>query len=339
MSKIKIIRACTVPQSLGFVDGMIEDLQNKYEVILLSSFGPEWENIHKKHPDIQCLKIDMERHISIIKDFRSLWKLLCAFLKHKPSMVHSMTPKAGLLCMMAAWAARVPVRVHTFTGLVFPTSTGFTKKVLMATDRLTCFFATSIIPEGEGVKNDLLNNNITNKSIKVLGYGSCKGIDLDYFDPTLNYQSCSSLNEYTDILDKERNVIFISIGRLVRDKGINELVSAFLRINNDNPNTRLILVGKEEKLLDPLNRATLEFIEACPAIVTVGRQKDVRPWLAISDVAILASYREGFPNVVIEAGAMGLPQIVTDINGSKEIIVNEENGIIIPPKNENALYG
>ena len=184
MPKQKIIRACTVPQSLGFVSDMLSDLQKKYEVILLSSSGPEWEKVHKSHPDIKCIEVNMERHISPVKDIKSLWRLWHTFRREKPQMVHSMTPKAGLLCMMAAWMAGVPVRVHTFTGLVFPTAAGVKKKILMMTDRLTCACATHIIPEGEGVKKDLLSNGITRKLMKVLGYGNCRGIDLERFDKT-----------------------------------------------------------------------------------------------------------------------------------------------------------
>ncbi len=150
MAKQKIIRACTVPQSLGFVMGMLPDLQKKYEVVLLSSSGLEWEEVRRLHPDVKCIEVDMERHISPIKDIKSLWRLWRTFCKEKPKMVHSMTPKAGLLCMLAARMAGVPVRVHTFTGLVFPTSVGLKKKILMATDWLTCACATHIIPEGEG---------------------------------------------------------------------------------------------------------------------------------------------------------------------------------------------
>lgn len=332
MAKQKIIRACTVPQSLGFVTGMLPDLQKKYEVVLLSSSGLEWEEVRRLHPDVKCIEVDMERHISPIKDIKSLWRLWRTFCKEKPKMVHSMTPKAGLLCMLAARMAGVPVRVHTFTGLVFPTSIGLKKKILMATDWLTCACATHIIPEGEGVKNDLLNNGITKKPIKVLGYGNCRGIDLERFDKT------PEVMEQAGKLRKKSVCTFIAVGRIVGDKGINELVEAFVKLNKENSATRLILVGCYEDKLDPLKSETLNLIKNCSAIEAVGQQKDVRPWFAAADVAVLASYREGFPNVVIEAGAMGLPQIVTDINGAREIIIEGENGTVIPSKSVDALY-
>lgn len=332
MSKPKIIRACTVSQSLSFVTGMLHDLQKRYEVVLLSSSGAEWEKVREMYPDVRGIEVDMKRHISLIKDLKSLWKLWRIFCREKPQMVHSMTPKAGLLCMLVARLVGVPVRVHTFTGLVFPTAVGVKKTILMFTDWLTCACATHIIPEGEGVKNDLLNNGITKKPIKVLGYGSCRGIDLERFDKT------SEVMEKAAQLRKNGICTFITVGRLVGDKGINELVEAFVKLNKENNDTRLILVGCYEDNLDPLKIETHKLIKSCEAIEFVGQQSDVRPWFVASDVAVLASYREGFPNVVIEAGVMGLPQIVTDINGAREIIIEGENGTIVPPKSTNALY-
>lgn len=329
---MKIVRAVTVAQSVGFFTGIIPDLRRMgYEVISVSSDGTQLQRVRDAGGRTEV--VEMERHISPIKDFKSLLKLIKLFRKEKPDMVHSMTPKAGLLCMMAAKITGVPVRVHTFTGLVFPTSIGLKRKILMATDRLTCVCATHIIPEGEGVKKDLLDNGITKKPIKVLGYGNVKGIDLDRFNPD-NRDIIAEAYK----IRKEGVFTFISIGRLVGDKGINELVEAFERINKEFSNTRLILVGKEEPKLDPLKIYNKKRIEENSSIEAVGQQSNIPAWLAASDCAVLASYREGFPNVVIEAGAMGLPQIVTDINGANEIIIENKNGTIVPSKNTDSLY-
>lgn len=355
--RIKIIRACTVPASLGFVHGMVPELVKKYDVILLSSPGHDWNEINDVKHLVKCLEVRISRRISLKSDIKSLWQLIKVFRRERPTMVHSMTPKAGLLCMMAAWLTRVPVRVHTFTGLVFPTSKGLKQHILIATDRLTCACATHVIPEGEGVKRDLLNNNITSKDISVLGYGNCKGIDLEHYNPNLNYdiEQVTNYNKPPKLFEVEKSeeflknqylkptlrrdlFTFIAIGRLVGDKGINELISAFKRINTAFPKTRLILLGHTESAADPLLPHTLDEIRQSDSIEAVGLQYDVRPWMSVSDCAVLASYREGFPNVVIEAGAMGLPQIVTDINGANEIIVEGENGTIVPPRNAAALY-
>ena len=274
----------------------------------------------------------MQRHISLFKDIVSLLRMIRLFRKEKPYAVHSMTPKAGLLCMAAGKLTKVPIRIHTFTGLIFPTSTGLKRKILMAADKLICSCATHIIPEGEGVKRDLLENKITKKPIKVLGYGNCRGIDLKRFDRT------------DDVLEEARKIrrndlfTFITIGRLVGDKGINELVKAFSRLQKEIPNIRLLLLGQYEPQIDSLKPETIREIKENNAIIEVGQQTDVRPWLAAADCAVLASYREGFPNVVIEAGTMGLPQVVTDINGANEIIIAGKNGMIVPPRNSDALY-
>lgn len=328
---IKLIRAVTVSQSIGFFEAMIPDLQSKgYEVISLSSPGAEIQKLRQK--GVKCIELPMKRRISLSKDIVSLWKLIKVFRKEQPDMIHSMTPKAGLLCMVAAKICRVPVRIHTFTGLVWPTATGLKRKILMATDWITCICATHIIPEGEGVKNDLLSHGITHKHLKVLGYGNVRGIDLKHFD-----RSSEVMREAEKIAVKD-SFTFIFVGRIVRDKGINELVAAFTKLQRKYSNIRLVLVGQFEDSLDPISCETKKEIKCNEHIVAVGVQKDVRPWLVSADALVFPSYREGFPNVVIEAGAMGLPSIVTNINGSREIIQDGVNGIIVPSQDEDVLY-
>lgn len=363
----KIIRACTVSQSVGFVVGMLPDLMKKYEVVLLSSPGPEMDEAQEKY-GVRTIEVPMERHISLKRDLLSLWRLIKVFRKERPDMVHSMTPKAGLLCMLAAWLTRVPVRVHTFTGLVFPTATGLQRRILMATDALTCFCATHIIPEGEGVKNDLLNNGITRKPLKVLGYGNVRGIDMKRFDPKrFNVNVNANLNS-----NVEKSFVFLFVGRIVRDKGMNELMAAFDKLSGKYPHARLVLVGSYEDNMDPISQEARDIIARNPHIDAVGPKSgdDLLAYYAAADCFVFPSYREGFPNTVLEAGAMGMPCIVTDINGSREIITNvnynvnvndnvnfndnegedgkkvyvpvnvivKNNGILIPSKDVEALY-
>lgn len=326
---MKLIRVTTVPKSLNtFCRGLIKELKLEgYEVVAVSSPGEELNELAGREC-VRTIALPMERRISPFKDMKSLWRMWRLMRREKPEMAHSMTPKAGMVTMVAAWLARVPVRIHTFTGLVFPTSTGLKRRILMFTDWLTCACATHIIPEGEGVKADLLKNKITKKDIRVLGYGNVRGIDLKYYDPELFRDNRSDSSQFT----------FIFVGRLVGDKGINELVEAFSRLNKEHPETRLVLVGPEEKKIDPIHPEAAAEIDRNPAIDAVGQQCDVRPFFASADALVFPSYREGFPNVVIEAGAMGLPSIVTDINGSREIIIDGENGMIVPSKNAEALY-
>ena len=329
-NKTKIIRTVTVPQSIGFFEEvMIRMREDGYETVVVTSPGKELEVFKQQNPLERTIEIQMERHISLIKDVRSLCRMIMVMRKEKPYIVHSMTPKAGLITMMAAWMTRVPVRIHTFTGLVWPTAIGIKRKILMATDWITCACATHIIPEGQGVLNDLKDHGVCRKPMKVLGYGNVRGIDMDRFNPT-RFEVKKNENEFR----------FVFVGRIVGDKGINELVEAFVRLNNEFPNTRLTLVGSYEANLDPLKSQTINVIDNNQFIDACGPKHgdDLLVEYLKSDCFVMPSYREGFPNTVMEAGAMGLPSIVTDINGSREIIINGENGLIVPSKDIDALY-
>lgn len=356
---LRIIRSTTISGSLiDFCGGMLKELSEKYEVVALSTPGPALIELAEKE-GVRTIAVPMERHISLWRDWISLWRMVRVFMQERPTMVHSMTPKAGMICMVAAWLTRVPVRVHTFTGLVWPTSTGLKRKILMFTDWLTCACATHIIPEGEGVKNNLINGGITKKPLRVLGHGSCKGIDLEYF------QMREELREKSEKLREPGVFTFLFVGRITRDKGINELVEAFVRLHREYPQTRLVLVGRYEDSLDPVKLSTKALIEQVDNDIEAVGEKfggDLLACYAAADCFVLPSYREGFPNTVLEAGAMGLPCIVTDINGSREIIsltptpspIGEEgkdkgslngmglqirsNGIVVPPQNVDMLY-
>ena len=328
-NKNKIIRAVTVPQSLDFCrEVMIKMRAMGYDMVAVTSPGPELDELRDKD-GFHCVAVPMERHISIVNDLKSLIKMISVFRKEKPQVVHSMTPKAGMICMVAAWLTRVPVRIHTFTGLVWPTATGLKRKILMMTDWLTCVCATHVIPEGQGVLNDLKNGGITKKPMKVLGYGNVKGVDMERFSPA-RFKATKRPDVFT----------FVFVGRIVGDKGINELVEAFVKLHDKHKNTRLVLVGKYEHELDPVSGNTRKLIDTNDGIDACGPTygDDLLLMYVNADCFVMPSYREGFPNTVLEAGAMGLPSIVTDINGSREIIVNEKNGLIVPSKNADALY-
>lgn len=332
MEKIKIIRAVTASQSIGFFEPMVKDLQERgYEIVSVSSPGESLIRLREK--GVKVIEVPIERRISVFRDLKSLMRMISVFRKEKPFMVHSMTPKAGMLCMLAAWITRVPRRVHTFTGLVWPTSTGLKRRILMATDWLTCACATHIIPEGKGVMNDL-QSHITKKPMKVLGYGNVRGVDMEKFSRR------QEVEEMAKGIKKEEIFTFIFVGRIVGDKGVNELVSAFAELHKKYEKTRLLLVGRFEKELDPLKAETLNVIDKHISIESLGPKygDELLAYYAASDCFVFPSYREGFPNTVMEAGAMGLPSIVTDINGSREIIMDGKNGVIIPSKDVEALY-
>ena len=332
--KSKIFRCATVDSSIDFLRGMMPYLSEHYELMLLSSPGKYLTELSEEY-GVKAYGVKIERQISPLKDLVSLVRIIRVFLREKPQMVHSMTPKAGLLCMMASWFARVPVRVHTFTGLVWPTSVGIKRTLLMATDWLTCACATHVIPEGQGVLNDLRNYGITKKPMKVLGYGNIQGVEMDRFwrDRVID-QGLALKDKY----GLGNCFSFIFVGRVVKDKGINELVSAFDLISRKYPQTKLLLVGRDDN--DPISEKARKAIDTNASILKLGPiyGDDLIAHYVAADCLVFPSYREGFPNTVLEAGAMGLPSIVTDINGSREIIIEGENGIIIPSHNSKALY-
>ncbi len=336
--KKKVIRTSTVPVSLsGLLEGQLKFLSQHYEVIGVSSSDEEILKKLESREQIKTHAIDMSRQISILNDIKALVKLYFYFRKEKPFIVHSITPKAGLLSMVAAKLAGVPHRLHTFTGLIFPTRTGFGQKLLITMDRLLCWCATKIYPEGNGVKNDLQAFKITSKPLKIIANGNVNGIDLDYFSPDVfDVDTKTKLKETLHI--NENDYVFIFVGRLVKDKGINELANVFEKISKVHPSAKLLLVGGYENELDPVLESTKHIIETNANIISTGWVDDVRPYFSIANCLVFPSYREGFPNVVLQAGAMGLPTIATNINGSNEIITDGENGFIIPVKNEDALY-
>lgn len=330
----KIIRVSTVPVSLNILlKGQLSFLNNHFHIKALSSGGVDLDEVHDREKVDVCA-IDIERKISLFKDLISLIKVYRYLKKEKPIIVHSITPKAGLLSMLAGKMAGVPIRMHTFTGLIFPTRTGVMQKILIKMDRLLCWSATNIYPEGKGVKSDLVKFKITEKPLKIIANGNVNGIDLEHYK--IDHSESSYMeNLRKELKIKDSDFIFIFVGRLVGDKGINELIKAYSKVRNEN--TKLLLVGGFETELDPLQEDTLQKIEDSQDIISVGFQKDVRPYFSISDALVFPSYREGFPNVVMQAGAMGLPSIVTNINGCNEIIIEGENGIIVPPKDEKKL--
>ncbi|MEI3789541.1 MULTISPECIES: glycosyltransferase family 4 protein [unclassified Chryseobacterium] len=314
-------------------------MSEHFEVIGVSSPGKELDEV-KNDEEIQVIAIDMSRQITPVKDIKSLWSTYKLLRKEKPQIVHTHTPKAGIVGMLAAKLAGVPHRLHTIAGLPLMEVTGMKREILNFVEKLTYASATKVYPNSKGLYEYILQNNYTHKSkIKVIGNGSSNGIDTSYFSTDQVTQA------QKDLLKKELNIedahfVFVFVGRLVGDKGINELVKAFSHINkkeNSQRQSKLLLVGPLEQELDPLHPDTLREIENNPDIISVGFQKDVRPYFAISDALAFPSYREGFPNVVMQAGAMGLPSIVSDINGCNEIIIEDQNGAIVPVKNSEKL--
>ena len=308
----KLIRVTTADISLNsLLKGQLKFLNQYFEVIGVAKNTGVLEEVGKRE-GIRVVDAPLERPISLVKDIKGLWFLYRLFRKEKPWCVHANTPKGSLLAMIAAWIARVPHRVYTVTGLRYQGAQGMLRTILKTMERLSCLFATNVIPEGQGVLYALQEDNITKKPLHVIWNGNINGIDTEYFKPTESFTE-----------RKNDTFTFVFIGRIVRDKGIHELTECIRKLD-----CNLILVGSFEDG-DPVDEDDKKFLLTSEKVKFVGWQTDVRPYLEQADVLVFPSYREGFPNVPMQAGAMGLPCIVTNINGCNEIIKDGLNGKII----------
>lgn len=315
-------------------------IQNGFEIVGVSSAGTEMADVERDE-GIRTVVVEMSRSITPFKDLGSLFRLYRLIRKEKPDIVHSHTPKAGLLTMLAAKAAGVKFRLHTVAGLPLMETKGFTRQLLEFIEKIVYACATKVYPNSMGLYDFIIENKLTkSKKLKVIANGSSNGIDTEFFNPDkFSEKEKSALKKELGINDND--FVFVFVGRMVGDKGINELVKAFSLLNSKDKRSKLLLVGPFEDELDPLKPETKSAIENTAEIIFTGFQPDVRLYFSISDCLAFPSYREGFPNVVMQAGAMGLPGIVSNINGCNEIVEHQKNGLIVPVKNiselENAM--
>jgi glycosyltransferase involved in cell wall biosynthesis len=336
MQKSKIIRIATASISIHLLlKGQLTFLRGKYEVIALAGDENYLEEIRIRER-VGTMHIPMLRKISVLRDLNSLLQMVRFFRTERPVLVHSITPKAGLIAMLAARITGVPVRMHTYTGLIFPYKKGILQQLLIWMDRVTCICATSIYPEGNGVKQDLMRYKITSKPLKVLANGNVNGVDMDYFNATsVEPNHITAAKQECQI--KTEDTVFLFIGRLVEDKGVVELIKAFVELSEGDKKCKLILVGPLESELDPLPADISTLIEIHPRIVWVGFKIDVRPYIVIADVLTFPSYREGFPNVPLQCGAFKKAMILSDVCGCNEIVTHQKSGLLVPTRSVGEL--
>ena len=336
-NKNKLIRVTTVPGSLHkLLENQLSFMKPFYEVIAISSPSMLLEEISKKE-GVRVFGVEMTRKITPFKDILAVWNLYNYLKKEKPLIVHTHTPKAGTVGMLSAKLAGVPIRLHTVAGLPLLETSGMKRLLLNLVEKITYACATKVYPNSSGLKEIIVENSFCSVAkLKVIAEGSSNGINTGYFNPDLILDNVK-LKLKSELNIESSDFVFIFVGRLVGDKGINELVKAFDLFQFNHPNSKLLLVGDYEEQLDPIEQETVKIIQTNPNIITVGLQSDVRPYFAIANCLVFPSYREGFPNVVMQAGAMCLPCIVTNINGCNEIINEGINGTIIPVKNVESI--
>lgn len=333
----KLIRITTVPISLKLLlSGQMRFMQESgWEVLMVSADGKEVDQICRKE-GCRHIVIPFTRKITPFQDLVCLWKLYKLFKKEKPDIVHSHTPKAGFLGMWAAKLAGVKHRIHTVAGLPLMVAEKQKKSILTKVEKHTYTSATEVWPNANSLKKIILDAGLaSDQKVKVLGYGSSNGVDLKVFNRE-NLKENHLVAATMRIMPSENDFIILAIGRLVKDKGIEELVEAFLGSKLAN-RAKLVLLGAFEQDLNPLSDETIRKIQDHPRIVHIEWTDHVAHYLAMADVLVHASHREGFPNVLLEAGAMQVPIICSDIPGNNDIVSNKKTGLLFPVKNVKVL--
>ena len=334
----KIVRITTVPISLKvLLKGQLNFMQqNGFKVIAISANGPEIEEL-KLQENCEHITIPLTRSINPFVDFICIIKLFFLFRKIKPSIVHSHTPKAGFVAMLAAYFARVPIRLHTIAGLPWSIERGFKKKVLKLVEKLTVFASSKVFVNSKNLLFYLKSENIKGCKIILLGSGTSNGIDTNYFSNSIEVKQ----NVEHLLIDNHINpnsFVWLFVGRVVKDKGIQELIEAFVKIQEKFPDDLLWIVGNQEPDLDPIDQMYRHILNSNKSIKLFGFQKDVRPFYSAANILAFPSYREGFPNVPMQAALMDCGLILSNINGCNEIVSHQVSGLLVQPKSSTDLF-
>lgn len=329
----RVARVATVPFSHRANQSMYRHLSEMgVELTIVCSRVEGFEDM-KNWGVKQVCEVPISREISPIKDLISIWKMIAFIKKNRPQILHSSTPKGGLVCAIAGLYCRVPRRLHTYTGQRWATLVGVKRWILMTCEWLVGRFSTHLYADSPSQVDYLIQKGIApKKKISCLGLGSFGGVDVKRFSPS--NEAASSREELGISLE---DFVFVFVGRINNDKGINELTYAFSELLREAKNVKLLLVGPFEQDLDPIDEESYDFLKSSPDIITVGLVDNPEKYLAVSDVMVFPSYREGFPTVILEAAAMEVPTIGTNIVGGRDTIIDSKTGILIPDHDQEAL--
>jgi glycosyltransferase involved in cell wall biosynthesis len=325
LKKICIVATVTYPL-LVFMKPHIAMLSDQYDVTLIAN-GAESELVALLNENVRFIPVGIERKISLWRDVKALFKLYGIFRKERFDVVHSIMPKSALLGMLAAFCARVPHRLHMFTGQVWATKTGFSRWALKMLDKLIAKSATHLLADSFSQRQFLINEHVVNENkIKVLGKGSICGVDIQRFQPNpkAREQIRRDLNIPADA------IVYLFLGRLNKDKGVQDLANAFVGLAAKMPSIHLLIVGPDEEGMDEKLGVILH--KVLSQYHRVGFTARPEDYMACADIFCLPSYREGFGSVIIEASATGLPAIASNIYGLVDAVSNNETGLLHPPR-------
>lgn len=306
--------------------------ENGFDVIMVSSEGKEWPDLIKNEGCDHRI-VSMARQIAPIQDLKSLWQLYKLFKKEKPDIVHSHTPKAGLLAMLAAKFAGVKIRIHTIAGLRFMTAKGISRRILVFMEKVTGKAAHHVWPNSYSLLNYIRKEKLVNeKKLHVIGAGSSNGVDLNRY--SISALRPEKLDEIKKQLKYEEQFCYLlNMGRIVKDKGVDEVLTAFKTLYENNQQLRLILLGSFEDELDPISDTARDILKTHPGIIHIEWSDYAEYYMHLSTIMVHASYREGFPSTLLQAGAMSCPIVCSAIEGSVDIVTHKETGLLFQAGN------
>lgn len=336
---VRLIHITTVPWSFFFFRGQTAFMKSRgFDFRIISSPDGRLDQFGARE-QVPTYAVPMARQITPLRDIRAVSQLFFTLRKIRPSIVHAHTPKGGLLGMVAAWVARVPIRIYHIRGLPYMTASGTKRRLLTWSERVSCALANQVLCVSNSIMDVAIEDRICSPhKIKVLGAGSGNGVDAyARFNPDrFSLEERDALRARYGI---EKNARIIGyIGRIVRDKGIEELAAAWSVLAPQYPDVHLVLVGPLEPQ-DPVSPASLDALQSHPRVHFMDDTEDPAPYYSIFDVVTLPTYREGFPNVPLESAAMEIPVVATRIPGCIDAVVDGETGTLVAAQNAVELAG
>lgn len=338
-SSHRLLRITTVDMSLAkLLSGQMRFMkEHGFDVTMISAETRFRKQVIETE---QCphIVVPMRRQISLWQDIKCLLILILRIRNLRPDIVHTHTSKAGLLGMFAAKIVGVPIRIQTVAGTPPDADKGGVKRyIIYTTERLTFWAATHVWPNSHSLKRFILENRFTNsKKLEVIGSGSSNGVNFERYSRRSLKEEILSEIKVAAFGNREKKYL-LYIGRLVTDKGIIELVEGFLEVHKTNPQLQLVLLGDFEEHRDKLPKNIREVIANCSSITHINWSEYVEYYMALSNYVIHPSHREGFPNVLLQAGAMGIPILASDVVGNRDCVQHLLTGYLFKSKDPKSI--
>lgn len=334
---LKLTHITTVPVSLMFLRGQIGYMQDRgFGVDAISSPGLELTEFGESE-GIKVYAVEMPRSITPLHDLRAGYQLFRTFRHIKPTIAHAHTPKGGLLGMITGWLARTPVRIYHIRGLPYMSASGRRRTLLKATEQISCMLANRVFCVSHSIRNVAIADGICPpEKIVVFAGGSGNGVDANGQFSIDRFTEQDVSNKRSELGIQRDEVVIGFVGRIVRSKGIEELTQAWQRLRISHPKARLLLVGHIEPQ-DPVSEVAISLLQNDPRVTITGWIEDPGAFYPLFDVLVLPTYREGFPNVPLEAAAMGKPVVATQIPGCIDAVEDGVTGTLVPAQDPDSL--